>query len=96
MGRSCSDENQPGSGTDIELWVAAMETSASGRSHSSRWPLHGPFGSAAVVVPPLARNPATTTATSTAATAAGSSRRRPGALSRSPSGSGSGSSGGGW
>jgi hypothetical protein len=55
IGRSCSDEYQPGSGTDIELWVAGCATRSSRRSHSSMRPLHGPFAGAAVVVPPLPR-----------------------------------------
>ena len=44
IGRSCSEENQPASGTDIELCVAGSATSASVREHSARWPLQGPFG----------------------------------------------------
>ena len=39
IGRSCSDANQPGSGTDIELCVAGSVTSSSGRSHRAARPL---------------------------------------------------------
>ncbi len=49
---SCSAENQPGSGADIELWVAGMATSVSGRSQSRESPSHATGAGAAVVVPP--------------------------------------------
>ena len=52
IGASCWEENHPGSGTDIELCVAASATSGSVRPHSAAWPLHGPAGGAAVLVPP--------------------------------------------
>ena len=49
IGRSWSDANQPGSGTDIELCVAGSATSSSGRSHSAAWPLQRVIAGAGVV-----------------------------------------------
>jgi hypothetical protein len=94
IGRSCSDEYQPGSGTDIELWVDGSATWSSRRSHSSMRPLHGPLAGAAVVVPPLPRKSATATAISTAGASPVASRRRLIALARGGSGSSSSCSSG--
>ena len=65
IGRSCSAENQPRVGTDIELCVAGRTTRVSGRLHSSAYPLHVVvFAAAGSVVPPLATKVATAAAIS--------------------------------
>ena len=80
IGFSCSAANQPGSGTDIALWVATSATRSNGRSHSSAWPLQRPAASASgSLSPPAATNVAdapATTSTATAATPTIAARRR--------------------
>ena len=77
IGRSCSAEYQPGSGTDIELWVAGRTTSSRRRSHSAAWPLHAVTGAccAGASVPPLAAKTAAAPAISTAASTGTAMRR---------------------
>ena len=62
-------ENQPGSGTDIELWVAGNTTSLSGLSHSSRWPLQAVMAGGGSSAPPVARKLPAAASTSSAAAA---------------------------
>ena len=76
IGASCIDAYQPGSGTDMELWVAARATSFSGRSHSSRWPLQVPSGGGGVVAAPVPTNVAPTAMTAIAGSSPAASRRR--------------------
>ena len=54
--RSCSADNQPASGADIELCVAGSAISSSGRSQSAACPLQRRAGAAGASTPPLPRN----------------------------------------
>ena len=92
IGFSCSAENQPGSGADIELWVAGSTTSVSGRSQSRESPSHAPAAGAAVVVPPDPRKIAIAPPiTATAITDDASRReRRPDPVRRAPAARGAG------
>ena len=92
IGRSCSAEYQPGSGADIELWVAGSTTSSSRRAHSAAWPLHAVTrGCAGASVPPPAAKAATPPAISTAASTGTAMRR-----ARRGRAGGRGSSAGTW
>ena len=82
IGWSCAAENQPGSGTDIELCVAASATSFSGRAHSSRWPLQAPPAGAGVIAAPVPAKAATATAIAATANAATAPVLHPAAAAR--------------
>src|ERR1700679_1729439 len=75
---SCSGENHPGNGADIELWVAASAICGSDRLQRVAEPLHGGGAGAASVTPPEPKNPpsAATSATATTTHAATSARVR--------------------
>src|SRR5215210_2781893 len=67
-GWSCCEANQPGSGADIELWVAAKATVSSDREHSARLPLQVSVVGAALDVPPVPTKVAMAAAMRTPAT----------------------------
>ena len=74
IGVSCSAEYQPGSGTDIALWVAGSTTSVEGALAERVVAVAAaPTVGAAVVVPPVPTKTAIVAAITATATSAGTS-----------------------